>query len=438
MRAAAARTLLAVWAQGRSLTEALATEARTLAAADRRDDALLRELASGSIRLLPRLQALAAILLARPLPPGDRIVQALLLVGLYQLIATRIPPHAAVAATVAAAHDLDGRRRPWGPGLVNATLRRFQRERDALLTEVLRDPAARWLLPSWLHARLQAAWPAHWQDLIDASNGRAPMVLRINRRRVDLAAYTATLATAGLTARPLPGLPQALQLDDPVAVADLPGYAQGLVSVQDSSAQWAAHLLDPQPGERVLDACAAPGGKTAHLIEYINGAALVTAVDRDAARLDSLRTGLDRLGHQARVLLGDATAPAADWPGAPYQRILLDAPCSATGVIRRHPDIKLLRRPADIPSLVATQAAMLAALWPLLAPGGRLLYATCALLPEENEQQVRAFLAAHPEASACPLGPLPGGLPRDPGWQLLPRPDGGDGFYYALLEKQAG
>lgn len=438
MRAAAARAVHAVWTDGRSLTEALTTAAVPLAAAEHRDLALLRELATGSIRLLPRLQALTERLLARPLPPAERDLHALLLVGLYQLIATRIPPHAAVAATVAAVGVLPGRRRPWAPGLVNALLRRFQRERDDLLAQVEQEPSARWLLPAWLLARLQAAWPAHWQDLVAASNGRAPMALRVNRCRTDLHAYAARLAAAGHPAQPVPGLPAALQLATPVARDVLPGHAEGLVSVQDSNAQWAAQLLDPQPGERVLDACAAPGNKTAHLIEWANGAALVTAVDNDAGRLDSLREGLQRLGHQAQILCADATAAAIDWPGAPYRRILLDAPCSALGVLRRHPDIKLLRRPADLPALVATQAAMLTALWPLLAAGGRLLYATCTLLPEENEQQIRAFLAAHHDARVAHCAPLPQALARDPGWQLLPRPDGGDGFYYAVLEKPVG
>jgi 16S rRNA (cytosine967-C5)-methyltransferase len=431
VRAAAALAVHAVCHQGRSLTDALA---EAPAAQDPRDTALLHELAFGTLRLLPRLQALTAILLRRPPKPADRVIEALLFVGLYQLMATRIPAHAAVSATVAAARDL---QRPWVTGLINASLRRFQREQSALLERVSTSPAARWLFPDWLLQRLQRAWPQDWESIVEASNGRGPMFLRVSPLHGDSAGYASRLAAAGLQVRAVPEHPQALRLESPQAAAELPGFALGLVSVQDINAQWAARLLDPQPGETVLDACAAPGGKTAHLIENAGAKVAVTAVDKDPARVATLEANLARLGLVATVLVGDATQPLSDWPGAPYGRILLDAPCSATGVIRRHPDIKYLRRADDIPALVQTQAAMLDGLWPLLAPGGRLLYATCSLLPEENEQQMRAFLQRCPDASELPIE-LPLGRPRAPGCQLLPAEDGGDGFYYALLKKAGG
>ncbi len=419
-------------AEGRSLTWALAAAADAVAA---RDQPLLQELCYGTLRLLPRLEDLVAILLSRPLRRADRILNALMAVGLYQLVATRIPPHAAVAATVEAARVLG---RPRAAGLVNAALRRFLREREQLLARVgtgLDDPA---LFPDWLVRRLQAAWPQQWRRIIAVSNQQPPMALRVNRTRVERSAYAAELAAAGIAARPVPGLDSALLLDEPMPAQRLPGFAAGLVSVQDAGAQCAAALLDPRPGERVLDACAAPGNKTAHLLEHAGGALGLTAVDVDAERLQPLREHLARLGLSAEVLAADAREAAVDWPGAPYDAILLDAPCSATGVIRRHPDIKYLRRDEDIAALSATQDALLAALWPLLRPGGRLLYVTCSVLPDENQARVAAFLAAHSDARERPLR-LPAGvgeaLLADPGIQLLPTAAGGDGFYFALLER---
>ena len=439
VRAAAARVVHAVRADGRSLTDALQDTTTNF---DERDGALLQALCFGTLRLLPRLDALAALLLTRPLQRGDRILNELMAVGLYQLVAMRIPEHAAVAATVGAARNLG---RPRAAGLINATLRRFQRERSALLARIDDDPTTRWLFPDWLLTRLRRSWPEQWQNIVDASNEQAPMTLRVNRRRGDTRAYATLLASNGVSARPVPGLADALTLDRPLPARALPGFANGLVSIQDASAQLAAVLLDAQPGERVLDACAAPGGKTAHILERCpnadSGAEVtpdvtpyVTAVDIDPARLETLQSNLERLGLHARVLTADAAHANPDWPGAPYHRILLDAPCSATGVIRRHPDIKWLRRESDIANFRQAQQGMLEALWPLLLPGGRLLYATCSVLPDENDSQVRAFLAAHDDASERPIAAT-WGLARHPGRQLLPARGGGDGFYYAVLEK---
>lgn len=427
-RAAAARVVQAVRDQGRSLTDAL-DAAPPLE--DARDRALVRELAYGAIRTLPRLEAIAAQLYARPPKREDGDLSALVLVGLYQLTATRIPEHAAVAATVDAAKRLG---KLWAAALVNALLRRFLREREALLAAAQRSDGARWLFPEWLLERLRATWPEDWQAIVQASNGHPPMTLRVNALAINRGDYAQRLAAAGLAARPAPHTRCGLTLDRPVPTDRLPGFGEGLVSVQDAGAQLAAELLDAQPGERVLDACAAPGGKSAHILERSGGRVELTALDSDAARLVRVRETLARLGLKARVIQGDAAAPAGDWAGDTYDRILLDVPCSATGVIRRHPDIKWLRRESDIPALAERQGRMLDAIWPLLAPGGTLVYATCSLLPEENEGQVRAFLARQPDARDQPLE-VSWGFAREPGRQTLPQDGGMDGFYYARLCK---
>ncbi len=419
----------AVRADGRSLTDALASSP---APPDARDQALLSELSFGAVRHLPRLEALTDRLLLRPLKPNDRILGSLLMIGLYQLMALRIPDHAAVSETVAATRLL---QRPRAAGLINASLRRFQRERFELLAQVEQDEAARWLMPTWLLHRLRAAWPEHWQALVAASNGRAPMFVRVNRKLISTDDYTQRLSTAGIEVEQLPEQPQALRLRQPLATDTLPGFSEGLVSVQDAGAQWAAPLLASQPGERILDACAAPGGKTAHLIEHAQGPIELTAIDISADRLETAQATLGRLGLQARVLVGDATHPEPAWADASYQGILLDAPCSATGVMRRHPDIKRLRCDQDIAPLVRVQAKMMDSLWSLLEPGGRLLYLTCSLLPEENEFQITQFLTKHSDAHELPL-PAALGIARIHGRQLLPTEAGPDGFYFALLLKQ--
>jgi 16S rRNA (cytosine967-C5)-methyltransferase len=429
-RAAAAAVVEAVRARGRSLDDALAAP-QVLALPDGRDRALVQELSYGTLRLLPRLEALTARLMHKPVKAADRDLEALVLVGLYQLIGTRIPAHAAVAATVAAAKSA---KRPWAAGLVNALLRRFEREGVDLAAHVEAIPRVRWLFPDWLLQRLQAAWPDHWTAICDASNAHPPMTLRINRLRTDRHAYAERLAAEGIASRPLAYADAALRLDTPVAIDRLPGFAAGLVSVQDAAAQLAAALLDAQPGDRVLDACAAPGGKTAHILERADNDLDLTAVDLDPQRMDRVAQGLTRLGLCARTRVGDITRPGGDWSREPYSRILLDVPCSATGVIRRHPDIKWLRRDADIAQLADLQRRILDAVWPLLAPGGVLLYATCSLLPEENEDQIVAFLARTRNAELSPIA-ADWGLARGPGRQILPEVGGMDGFFYARLKK---
>lgn len=427
-RAAAARAIHSVRDLGRSLDDAL----EALGSLDEeRDRSLVQELCYGILRTLPRQEALAKALLHRPLKREDRDLQALILVGLYQLTDTRIPPHAAVAATVEAARSMG---KPWAASLLNALLRRFQRERERLLARTEQTPEERWLFPSWLLGRLQTAWPKHWREIVTACNSRPPMTLRVNRIKTTPALYAQRLGTAGLAACSTPDSESGLTLERPTPITSLPGFADGLVSVQDAGAQLAAELLDAGAGERVLDACAAPGGKSAHLLERAGGELRLTALDTDPVRLERVRDNLHRLGLTARIVRGDATAPEGDWAKERYHRILLDAPCSATGVIRRHPDIKWLRRDSDITALSALQARMLDALWNLLEPGGMLLYATCSLLPEENEEQILAFLGRRDDA--C-LRPLEGtwGVARSIGRQTLPRKGGPDGFYYAALGK---
>jgi 16S rRNA (cytosine967-C5)-methyltransferase len=388
-----------------------------------RDQSLLAALVFGALRWHYRLEWQATCLLTRPLKRDQAELAALLRVGLLQLQELRIPEHAAVSATVDAAAELGLRS---AGGLVNAVLRRFQRERAQLAQAELQSDEARFAHPSWLIDAIRADHPNDWQTILAANNAPPPMWLRVNLLRTTRAAYLDKLAQAGLAAASVADVGSALRLDEPAAVEDLPGFDAGEVSVQDLSAQRAAELLELGPGQRVLDACAAPGGKTGHILESMPGLSEVWAIDRDAARLDRVGANLRRLGLAAKLVAGDATAPADWWDGRPFDRILIDAPCSATGVIRRHPDIKVLRRPPDVARAAALQARLLAALWPLLAAGGRLLYATCSILKSENDDQIAAFRAEEQTIDA--VGPVAS-------LQLLPEEARGDGFYYAWLGK---
>lgn len=395
--------------------------------------ALAQELCYGVVRWYVRLEALTGRLLERPLKARDRDVQALLLIGLYQLIYMRVPAHAAVNETVAASAAL---RKPWARGLINAVLRNFQRQAQALLADIDRDAALRLAYPGWWLERIRRDWPDDWEALLAAGNARPPLVLRVNLSRQSLEDYRQRLQAAGLQARPLSGVASALVLDEPVDVAALPGFAAGDVSVQDGAAQLAAPLLGAQRGERVLDACAAPGGKACHVLEAQPELDELVVLDSSASRLQQVGENLQRLGLAATALCGDARSPQAWWDGEPFDRILLDAPCSASGVVRRHPDIKLLRRAQDIAALAALQAEILDALWPLLRPGGLLLYVTCSILPAENSDQVAAFLRRHSDAHAVSL-PQGWGRVAGVGRQNLSGEHGMDGFFYARIHKQA-
>lgn len=430
-RAAAALAVRDVLGQGRALDAAL--EQRLAGLSDARDRGLAREIAYGVLRFLPRLRLLAAKLLQRPMKRRDLDLECLLLAGLYQLIYLRVPAHAAVSETVAAARLLD---KPWAVGLVNGVLRGFGRRREELLEALEGEPAARWCFPDWLLERLRSAWPDTWEELVEQSNRRPPMALRVNAARTSRTEYAERLAAAGLAARPLAHAAQGLVLDRPVEVEALPGFGDGLVSVQDGAAQLAAPLLQPEVGQRVLDACAAPGGKAAHILELAPEVRL-TAVDISPERLEPLRANLDRLQLGARVLAGDVADSSGAWAEGQYERILLDVPCSATGVIRRHPDIKWLRRPADIGRVTRLQARILDTLWSRLVPGGMLVYVTCSLLAEENHEQMQAFLQRTGDARELPID-TQWGRPCRHGRQVLTGAATMDGFYFARLTKVKG
>ena len=418
VRAAAARLV------ARVLDERIAADDLLPAAGiAARDQPLLAALVFGCLRWHYRLEWQARHLLARPLARGQTVLAALLRVGLLQLQELRVPPHAAVSATVNAASLLGVRR---AGGLVNAVLRRYQRERDELTRAALTAPEARFAHPQWLIEALRADHPDDWGQILDANNAAPPFWLRVNLARTTRADYLRKLAAAELAATESPDVDSAVLVARPVSVEALPGFAAGEVSVQDLSAQRAAPLLELAPDHRVLDACAAPGGKTGHILEALRGRGEVWAVDRDAERIGRVRENLDRLGLAAKLVTADATAPGDWWDGRPFDRILIDAPCSATGVIRRHPDIKVLRRPPDVDRAVLLQARLLRALWPLLAPGGRLVYATCSVLRRENDAQIEAFRAEEPSIERAEgVASL----------QLKPGEAAGDGFYYAWLRK---
>jgi 16S rRNA (cytosine967-C5)-methyltransferase len=424
----AARALAAVAFAGRSSDAALARS--TTPTAQR---SAVHAVTLGSLRWYWRLDAIVATLLAgKPLAPALR---ALLLVALHQLEYSRNAPEMTVSAAVDAARLLQQSR---ATGLVNALLRRFLREREAILARALCDAAAAGAHPAWLLQALREAWPAQWPQIVQANNEHPPMSLRVDLSRLSMADCLARMAQCGLGAHALPWLSTALLLDKPVGVTALPGFAEGAVSVQDAGAQLACALLEVQPGERVLDACAAPGGKTGALLEAVDGELTLTAVDSDASRVGRIADNLARLRRQAQLFTADLRDDLSWWSGEAFDRILVDAPCSATGVIRRHPDIKLLRRPEDVAALAVTQRRILHQCLKLLKPGGRLLYSTCSVLPAENEHVVESVLAASPQVRAQPwppaVPPPPDLVQRSIGTQLLPgNAAQTDGFYYACL-----
>ena len=396
-----------------------------------RGRALVQELAYGTLRYWGTLDALTRRLATKP--AADPLLHSLVAVALYQLDHTRAPAFAVVDRAVEAAAELS---RPAAKRWVNALLRRYLREKSKLTATVQRDAVARWSYPRWWIARVKADYPGEWESILEAGNSRPPLVLRVNRRVTTRPRFVDALSGQTIASTMIGDW--GVIVDPPRAVTELPGYADGAFSVQDAAAQLAAHLLDPRDGMRVLDACAAPGGKTAHLLEMADLA--VTALDRDAGRLDRLTANLRRLrleNADLRVVCGDAVDPSSWWDGQPFDRILADVPCSASGVVRRHPDGKWLRRPGDIVAFAREQQRILAALWPLLARGGKLLYATCSVFRAENEAQVDTFRAAHPDALRETITFPPGA--HHVGGQLLPSASAAvhnqDGFFYALLRK---
>ena len=429
--AAAVRAVSAVAHGGRSADVAL------LDAEARPDRAAVRAITLGTLRWYLRLAPAVARIVARPAEELVPLLRALLVTAAHQVEHSRGAPEVSVHLAVDAARALDLGR---AAGLVNAVLRRFVRERGELFAALDADPAVRTAHPAWLVERLQRAWGERTPALLEALDAHPPMVLRVAG---DREAHLATLAAEGRAAAPIPWAPEAVVLERSVPVTALPGFISGAVSVQDAGAQLAARLLAVQVGQRVLDACAAPGGKTAHLLQRPVPPADLLAIDVDPQRLALVAATLRRIGAEARLRAGDLAAPGILDAEPPFDRILLDAPCSATGVIRRHPDIKLLRRPEDIPAFARTQGALLDRCFAKLAPGGRLVYATCSMLPEENEAVVQAFLARTPEACVLPWPPEvtlpPGAVPGAVGVQLLPGAEADtDGFYYACLGRGDG
>jgi 16S rRNA (cytosine967-C5)-methyltransferase len=425
-RALAAQALSRIVDDGVSLRVAFAAFSTKLN--DARDRALLSALLHAGARWWHRFDAALEGLLEHSLHERESQVHALLLLGLVQLEILGLPEYAAVAATVEATRALGKAK---FANLANAILRRWLRERDARNAALDADIATRSAHPQWLIQAITTDWPGHAEAILTANNAQAPLWLRVNGRRAACAELAARFAVEGIATETVAALPHALVLAQSLDVTRLPGYDEGWFSVQDGAAQRAAELLDARDGMRVLDACAAPGGKAAHILE--NADVNLLALDRDPQRLPRMQDNLARLGLRAEARVGDAGDPSSWWDGRPFQRILLDAPCSATGIIRRQPDVKLHRRATDIGALAQQQARLLDALWPMLAPGGRLVYATCSLLVAENAAAIGGFLARH--AGAKVQAPAIGWHPAGAGVQNLPGEGGMDGFFYAIVDK---
>lgn len=426
IRAVAAKGIYAVLEDRRSLQSILP---QVLDAASDKDKAWLHEMLYGVLRNLPTLQFWLRPLLSNPIKAQSRVIEHLLYLGIYQLHFTRVAPHAAISETVDACDVL---KQKHVKGLVNAVLRNFQRQQDTLTPP--NDERIKLNLPKWFYKSLSNAYPENYAVIAAKQAEKPPVWLRINLHKTSAEKYSAMLTDAGVEHQNHP--PVAMKLLQSVKVQQLPGYAEGLFSVQDKAAQFAAHYLAPQKGDRVLDACAAPGGKLAHLLELQPSLKECVAIDIDAGRLDSITENLLRLGHHNNVTLqvGDACHPESWNPsGELFDRILLDAPCSATGIIRRHPDILWLRKKQDIDNLVQLQKQILATLWQQLKPGGVLLYATCSILPEENSEQIKQFLQETDDAILNPV--CDGDCRTTPGRQILPGESEMDGFYYAKLQK---
>jgi 16S rRNA (cytosine967-C5)-methyltransferase len=424
-RLIASRVLSRVIQDGQSLTAALDSALQAIESG--KDKAFIQALCYGVCRTYHRLDFILSQLLDKPLKDQD--VKALALVGLYQLKYMRVKPHAAVSETVLAA-----RKKPWAKALINALLRSYLREQDGLEQKADNVQFAAISHPDWLIKQIEQDWPQQAQQIFLENNQQPPMTLRVNLARSSQDQYLQQLSEQCIGAVAVSFCPSAIILDKPVAVDLLPGFADGVISVQDAAAQLAAGLLDVKAGHRVLDVCAAPGGKTAHILEQQSQLKELVAVDIDESRMQRVSYNLQRLKLSAKLVVGDAANPQDWWDGQLFERILLDAPCSALGVIRRHPDIKLLRRAEDIKQLQTLQQNILRAAWPLLAPGGIMLYATCSILKQENEQQIEVFLTEHPDAVELPIDAV-WGVSGSHGRQIMTGESAMDGFYYARLGK---
>lgn len=390
---------------------------------------MTKELCFGFCRHYFRLEAIAHVLMDKK--PKDTEVFVAVLMGFYQLQYMKQPDYAVVQETVAL---LGAIKKIWAKGLVNAVLRGFCRQREVILADLMKNPLFIHGQPEWFLKQITKDWPGDWQSIAAENDKHPPMTLRVNQSKISRGEYLLRLHDAKIEAEPHCVATEGIVLKTPCNVHELPGFSEGLVSVQDAAAQLAASLLSLKPGDRVLDACCAPGGKTCHILESEKALSLCVALDVDEKRLKRVEANFQRLDLQAQLLVGDALNPAAWWDGLLFDKILVDAPCSATGVIRRHSDIKLLRTAEEVCAVAVIQKDMLRALWPLLAPGGLMLYATCSVLSLENEQQIAGFLADTPNAKLV-QSPWDWGRATGFGQQILPGEQGMDGFFYCLLEK---
>ena len=431
IRALAAKCCYSVIDQGRSLSDELPKQQDKAAL---KDKGLLQEICYGVLRYLPELEHDVRALMQKPLTGKQRVFHFLLLVGVYQIKYMRIPDHAAVSETVAATAALKNRQMK---ALVNGVLRNFVRACEVKTPDKQETlPASiEYNHPSWFIKKVQQAYPNQWQQILDANQQKPPMWLRVNQQHHSTAEYQNLLSAAEIDVNSIDSLSNAIELTRPTDVTKLPGFEQGWISVQDAAAQQAAQLLDCQPGDVVLDCCAAPGGKTCHILEKTPDIKSMTAIDVEASRLVRVEENLVRLGLKAKVIAADAANSKTWFDGQQFDRILLDAPCSGTGVIRRHPDIKWLRKASDIDALVTLQQQILKETWSLLKPGGTLLYATCSVLPQENSEQIKHFIENNSDAELLTINNN-NRLEEEPtGWQLLPDDKNMDGFYYAKLLK---
>lgn len=431
-RFVALKMCLQVIEHGRSLSQVLPEGLAQFD--DRRERSFVQNLVLGTLRWQFRLMAIREQLLKKKLKAKDEDVNQLILLGLFQILYTETAEHAAVSETVNVTAKL---KKPWAKGLINGVLRNFMREKETICTEVDLKPAQKYSHPQWFFKAMRKAYPDDWQQVLDANNQIAPLTLRNNALEQSHEALLSALNGAEIEAEAHPHCEQGIVLAQSSDITQLPTYEDGGFSVQDAAAQQAAQILQPQAGQRVLDACAAPGGKTSHLLEYANADLDLLALEKEPERLDRLAENLHRLGLECDYRVGDAGQPDDWWDGQPFDKILLDAPCSATGIIRRHPDIKWHRIPEDIEELVQIQQQILDALWQTLKPDGQMLYATCSVLPQENREQMQAFLERTADAELIPLNVSWGWQGSEIGRQILPGQDGMDGFYYCLLHKQA-
>lgn len=430
VRVACARAVAAVLRGESSLNSLIPQYIEKLPA---KDGNLFQELCYGTLRHGPALEIIIKSLMDKPIKPKEAEVSALLMTALYQIREMRIPSHAAVNEAVGALKTL---KKLWAKGLVNGVLRNYLRNREAIDQQCRQNPAFNHMHPQWLAQQLKTDWPDQCDAIMSANNLRPPMCLRVNASKISRPDYLVLLESAQIEATTSPFSTCGIYLAAPCNVDKLPGFSDGMVSVQDEAAQLCAPLLDLQPGQRVLDACCAPGGKTCHILEHQNQLSEVVAIDVEEDRLLRVRENLTRLELSATLISADATKTSQWWDGKLFDRILLDAPCSATGVIRRHPDIKLLRKASDIVKLKALQGELLSSLWPTLAPGGKLLYATCSVLMEENNNLLAHFFASHPDCESLSIDGNWGTVTTY-GRQLFPQPNGHDGFYYGLLRKKS-